>query len=77
MNGNDRIKDFYSPEDSFIAESKNVAYLSLTQQLKDYIDIATEMGTTIELYVRQNTVPSGPLQQAINDGLININYFDW
>ena len=70
-----RIPDFKSDELNILAESKNVANLSYTQQLRDYVDIATRMGTTLELYVRQDTHLSGPLQEAINNGLINIHYF--
>ena len=60
-----------------IGESKNVTRQSYTRQLRDYVDKATEMGTQLELYVRQNTTLSKPLQEAIDKGLININHFPW
>lgn len=64
-------------DQGIIAESKNVARQSYTRQLRDYVDKATEMGTKLELYVRQNTKLSKPLQKAIDEGLININKFPW
>lgn len=64
-------------DQGIIAESKNVAKQSYTRQLRDYVDKATEMETKLELYVRQNTKLSKPLQEAIDKGVININYFSW
>lgn len=71
------IPDFIDLDQGIIAESKNVASLSYTKQLHDYVDKATEMGTKLELFVRQNTKLSKTLQDAIDKGLINLNYFSW
>lgn len=61
-----------------IAESKNVANLSYTQQLKDYALYAEEiLDTTLQLFVRRTTVISKPLQEVIEAGKIILEYFDW
>lgn len=77
INGRDRIPDFIDKSRGIIAESKNVAKQSYTRQLRDYVDMATEMGTKLELYVRQNTKLSKTLQEVIDQGQIIINYFSW
>ena len=71
------MPDFIDEANGVIGESKNVAKLSYTRQLRDYVDKAKEMGTQLELYVRQDTVLSGPLKAAIKDNYINLRKFNW
>jgi hypothetical protein len=53
---------------------KNVKSLSYTQQLRDFADIAKQQGLQYDLYVRPSTQLSGPLTQAIQDGVINLKF---
>lgn len=53
-----------------LSEVKNVAKLSLTNQLRDFATFARESGRSFELFVRSNTELSGPLQQFIKDNNI-------
>jgi uncharacterized protein RhaS with RHS repeats len=53
-----------------LSEVKNVAKLSLTNQLRDFAAFARETGRSFELYIRPNTELSGPLQQFIKDNEI-------
>ena len=55
-----------------IGEIKNVARQGLTAQIKDYIAIAQEKRIPFDLYVRQCTSLSGPLQRAVAAGRVNI-----
>jgi RHS repeat-associated protein len=57
-----------------LTEVKNVQNLSFTQQLQDYSTYAQQNGLQFNLYVRPTTTLSGPLQNAINSGLINKLY---
>lgn len=63
-----------------ISEVKNVAYLSYTNQLKDYVAIAQKNGIALDLYVRGvthslgETTLSRPLRDAIGSGLINLKF---
>lgn len=53
-----------------LGEVKNVGSLSYTQQLQDFQAYAAQQGLTFNLYVRGSTTLSGPLQTAVDDGLI-------
>ena len=45
-----------------INEVKNVGYQALTSQIRDYIQLAPQVpGRTLDLWVRTNTIISGPL----------------
>lgn len=77
VNGRNRIPDFYDAEQRLVVEVKNVEKLSYTSQLRDYVQIAQERGTVLTLYVRKNTTFTGPLQYAIDQGLIELEYFPW
>ena len=55
-----------------LSEVKNVAKLSLKNQLRDFSAFAQETGRSFELFVRQTTRLSGPLQQFIKDNGINL-----
>jgi hypothetical protein len=57
-----------------IEEVKNVAHLSFTQQLRDYLAHAQENALTFVLHVRPETTYSGPLRTAINSGQIEVRY---
>jgi hypothetical protein len=70
INGRSRVPDFIDEANGVIGESKNVAKLSYTRQLRDYVDKAKEMGTQLELYVRQDTVLSGPLKYLALYGIL-------
>jgi hypothetical protein len=70
VNGNNRIADGMTP--TTVSEVKNVATLSYTEQIADYISFAKASGRKFYLYVRPDTVLTGPLQQAVDDGTINL-----
>lgn len=72
MNGRARIPDGLTAD--VLSEVKNVKSLSFTRQLRDYSDFAQQTGRRFDLYTRQNTKLSGPLQDAIDSGLINHRY---
>lgn len=55
---------------STLSEVKNVANLSLTNQIRDFAAFAQSTGRNFELFVRSNTQLSGPLQQFIKDANI-------
>jgi hypothetical protein len=57
---------------STLGEVKNVSSLSYTNQLRDFQAYAQSTGRTFNLYVRGSTTFSGPLQDAINAGQINV-----
>ncbi|MCP4305632.1 MAG: hypothetical protein GY788_12275 [bacterium] len=58
-----------------LGEVKNVGYQAYTQQLRDFAAYAQQEGLTFNLYVRGGvnpTVLSGPLQTAVDEGVINL-----
>jgi RHS repeat-associated protein len=57
-----------------ISEVKNVARQGLTSQLRDFIAHAQANGLRFDLYVRRTTQLSGPLQDAVRQGLVNLRY---
>jgi filamentous hemagglutinin len=74
VNGATRIPDGINRATKTLSEVKNVASLSYTQQLRDYVQWAQTNGYTVDLYVRTTTNLSGPLLEAINNGIINLKY---
>jgi len=56
--------------DKTLEEVKNVQYLALTQQIRDYLAYAQANQLTFILHVHPNTEYSGPLQQLIGSGQI-------
>ena len=72
INGRTRIPDGLTP--TTLSEVKNVASQSYTQQLRDFAAYAQQSGRTFDLYVRPNTRLSGPLQDAIRNGTINLKF---
>jgi hypothetical protein len=67
-----RYPDAFDKATNVLDEVKNAKALSYTQQLRDYTAFTQQNGGTFNLWVRPSTTFSGPLQQAIDDGLINI-----
>jgi RHS repeat-associated protein len=57
---------------SVLGEVKNVSRLSYTNQLRDFAAYAGGNGLQFNLYVRGGTQLSGPLQQAVDAGGINL-----
>lgn len=55
-----------------LGEVKNVANLSYTNQLRDFAAYAQQEGLGFNLYVRGSTTLSGPLQDAVSAGQINL-----
>jgi hypothetical protein len=70
--GQIRIPDALT--DTTLTEVKNVGSLSYTQQLQDFTTYSQANGLDFQLYVRPSTELSGPLQQAITNGQINLNF---
>ena len=58
-----------------LKEVKNVAKLSFTRQLRDYVKISQELGIPFELWMREGVKLSKPLREAIEEGLIIPKYF--
>ena len=58
-----------------LSEVKNVKSLSFTRQLRDYSEYAQAEGLRFDLYIRSGASLSGPLEDAINKGLINRVWF--
>ncbi len=71
-----RIPDQLIPEEKIISEVKNVSQLSLTNQIKDFIAYAQEQGYTFELWVRESTRLSKPLQDAIDNSHATLKYLE-
>ena len=55
-----------------LGEVKNVSSLSYTNELRDFAAYAQQEGLTFNLYVRGSTSLSGPLQNAVDAGDINL-----
>lgn len=65
-----RIPDALS--DTTLTEVKNVGNLSYTSQLQDFAAYAQANGLDFNLIVRSDTVLSGPLQELVDSGEINL-----
>ena len=74
---NCRIPDALDNVNLVLIEVKNVSRLSYIKQLQDFHLWAQQKGYTFELYVRQSTELSGPLQNAIDRGEIILRYLPW
>ncbi len=55
-----------------LTEVKNVATLSYTRQLDDFLMYSQSQGMSFNLVVRSNTTLSGPLQNLVDSGAINL-----
>ena len=73
INGRMRIPDGYNPQ-MWLQEVKNVKSLSYTSQLRDYFSYAAQNYLKMELYIRQTTQLSRPLQNAIKSMGVVIRY---
>ncbi|TAK33869.1 MAG: hypothetical protein EPO21_11645 [Chloroflexota bacterium] len=71
--GGYRIPDEIVQGSNLIREVKNVGSLSYTKQLRDIATYAQTKGYDFELIVRQDTSLSGPLEDAIEQGVITLN----
>ena len=71
-NGGYRIPDILDESGGVLGEVKNVGRLSYTQQLRDFAAYADANGLQFDLYVRGSTRLSGPLQDAVDSGSINL-----
>ena len=69
-----RARIFDGLTDDAVSEVKNVASQAYTQQLKDTLWYAQQNGLRFDLYVRRETNLTGPLQDAISGGLINLRF---
>lgn len=72
VNGRWRIPDGITKK--YVQEVKNVKRLSYTSQLKDSIQLASDMGKKLQLFVRPNTYLSAPLKQAIKQYGVKVTY---
>jgi hypothetical protein len=75
VNGNKRIFDGLN--DLAVTEVKNVKSQAYTQQLKDSATYAQQSGIRFDLYVGGGANPtklSGPLQDAVASGQINLRF---
>lgn len=70
--GGYRVPDVLDEAGGVIGEVKNVQSLSYTSQLRDYASYAQANQLQFDLYVRGSTRLSGPLQQAVSAGDINL-----
>ncbi|OLR92374.1 hypothetical protein BJP25_20000 [Actinokineospora bangkokensis] len=67
-----RFPDGLNAATKVLSEAKNVKNLGYTNQLKDYVAYAQANGYRFDLYVRPGTTLSPSLQNAVNNGLINV-----
>lgn len=70
INGRNRIPDGLTAD--VLTEVKNVNSLSFTRQLRDFADYAQDTGRQFDLFVRPDTRLSGPLQEAMEAGRVNL-----
>ena len=73
MNGRNRIPDGFD-QNMWVQEVKNVKSQSLTTQLKDDFIYAAQNRLKMELYVRQTTYLTKPLQEAIKSFGVILRY---
>lgn len=58
----------------YVQEVKNVKRLSYTLQLKDSMQLAKDMGKTLELFIRPDTYLTAPLRKAIEQYGVKVTY---
>ena len=71
---NNRVRIPDGLTDLVLSEVKNVRYQAFSRQLRDYADFAFATGRRFDIYVRPNTRLSGPLQDAILSGRVNLRF---
>ncbi len=69
-----RVPDVLARTNGVIGEVKNVGRLSYGSQLRDYAAYAQQQGLRFYLTVRRTMRLSGPLQQAVGRGEVNLRY---
>jgi hypothetical protein len=72
--GRSRVPDVFDPGTGILGEVKNVGYQSYSRQLRDYAAIAQREGLAFQLTLRPTTKLSGPLQQEVRRGTIQLRY---
>jgi RHS repeat-associated protein len=75
--GNFRIPDFWDRSTNTIYEVKNVSELAFTSQIRDMALWAAENGGTFQLWVRNGAQLTPQMQQAVNQGLVQLHWFTW
>jgi hypothetical protein len=75
MAGRLRYPDFLDAANRLLIESKNVGYQAFTAQIRDYLQLSQDIGYKMWLWIRPDTILSGPLQQQILNGNIVLQYF--
>jgi hypothetical protein len=55
-----------------LTEVKNVATLSKTSQLSDFLQYSSSTGRSFNLVVRESTRLTAPLQELVESGAINL-----
>ena len=73
INGNSRIADGLNRALKTISEVKNTATQAYTSQLRDYVAYSQKQGLNFDWYVRESTVLSALLKDAISSGLVRLN----
>ncbi len=58
-----------------MSEVKNVRYLAFTQQLRDYVGLAQQLGGRLTIFVRTHTKLSAELEAAAVAGTLKIVRF--
>ena len=76
VNGRTRIPDDIDELAREVVEVKNVKTLSLSEQIKDSIQIAEELGFKFRLIIDDNTKIYGPLKELADKGEIIIQRMD-
>lgn len=71
-NGGHRVPGILDEATRGIWEVKNVKSLWYPAQFRDDVAHVGANGMRFDLYVRESTRLTGPLQQAVDDGLINL-----
>jgi len=69
-----RRPDMLNVAANFLGEVKNTAYQYFSSQLRDFVTASMDLGLNFHLYLRVDTEISPALQQAANEGLLNIHY---
>jgi len=62
-----RIPDIINEKAKIVGEIKNVSYQALTRQIRGFLEIAKDEGSTFVLVIRKGATLSGPLLKAIID----------
>ncbi|MDE2385444.1 MAG: VCBS repeat-containing protein [Alphaproteobacteria bacterium] len=70
FNGSTLVPDGLNRAEATLSEIKNVAKLSFTKQLREYLAFAKQEGLAFHLFTRSSTELSGPLQHEISNGTI-------